>query len=261
MPTRSHSLLGIPERRAPVVIDVIEPTVLSSQSDAGRLHELAALGELSAVLAHELRNPLSSIKGAAQILMQEWGDQVPHSEFLAIILDEVDTLTALTTEFLDFARPLYPELAWASWNETVDRAIESVQPLAQAADIDIDFKAMPGLPSVLVDRFQVERAIRNLLLNAVEATLRYGCILVRTDRTRSGVAVEVTDYGRGVPAEQMARVFVPFFTTKITGTGLGLPVARKIAQNHGGDIAFRRNEGPGMTFTIHLPASGDGPLE
>jgi signal transduction histidine kinase len=243
------------------VVDLIEPTVLASETGAGRLYELAALGELSAVLAHELRNPLSSIKGAAQILLQEWGNQKPQSEFLAIILDEVDTLTALTTEFLDFARPLYPELAWASCNETVERAIESVQPLADAADIVIDLEAAPNLPTVLVDRFQVERAIRNLLLNAIEATLRYGRVVVRTRETPDGVAVDVTDFGRGVPPEQMARVFVPFFTTKLTGTGLGLPVARKIAQNHGGDVEATRNDGPGMTFSIHLPASGDEPLE
>lgn len=248
-------------QRILAVIDVIEPTTLATETGASRLNELAALGELSAVLAHELRNPLSSIKGAAQILMQEWGNQKPHSEFLAIILDEVDTLTALTTEFLDFSRPLYPELAWLSWNDTVERAIDSVQPLAEAADICIEFEAAPGLPVVLLDRFQLERAIRNLLLNAIEATLRCGRVEVRTDRTKDGVAVEVSDFGRGVPPEQMARVFVPFFTTKLTGTGLGLPVARKIAQNHGGDVAVRRNEGPGMTFAIHLPASGDGPLE
>jgi signal transduction histidine kinase len=243
------------------VIDVIDATALSPNEGTGRLYELAALGELSAVLAHELRNPLSSIKGAAQILLQEWGNQKPQSEFLGIILDEVETLTALTTEFLDFARPLYPELAWASWNETVERAISSVQPLAETADIDIDFVATPGLPTVLVDRFQVERAIRNLLLNAIDATLRYGRVSVHTDTTPNGVAVEVTDYGRGVPPEQLARIFVPFFTTKLTGTGLGLPVVRKIAQNHGGDVEVSRNDGPGMTFTIHLPASGDGPPE
>ena len=241
------------------MIDVMDPSVLSPEEGSGRVHELAALGELSAVLAHELRNPLSSIKGAAQILLQEWGNQKPHSEFLGIILDEVDTLTALTTEFLDFARPLYPELAWASWNETVERAMESVQPLAEAADIDIDFVPTPDLPTVLVDRFQVERAIRNLLLNAIDATLRYGRVRVHTDTAPDGVAVEVTDYGRGVPPEQMARIFVPFFTTKLTGTGLGLPVVRKIAQNHGGDVEVSRNDGPGMTFTIHLPASGGGP--
>jgi signal transduction histidine kinase len=240
------------------VVDLIESSALTPESGTGRLYELASLGELSAVLAHELRNPLSSIKGAAQILLQEWGNQKPHSEFLAIILDEVDTLTALTTEFLDFARPLYPELAWASWNETVARSIESVQPLAQAADIEIEFEEASYLPAVLLDRFQIERAIRNLLLNAIEATLRYGRVAVRTLKMEDEVAVEVTDFGRGVPPDQMARVFVPFFTTKLTGTGLGLPVSRKIAQNHGGDVEATRNDGPGMTFTIHLPASGDG---
>ncbi|HEX8990457.1 MAG TPA: ATP-binding protein [Anaerolineales bacterium] len=236
----------------------MEPSVLEPEAGPGRLHELAALGELSAVLAHELRNPLSSIKGAAQILLQEWGNQKPQSEFLTIILDEVDTLTALTTEFLDFARPLYPELAWATWNDTVVRSIESVQPLADAADIGIDFEAAPGLPTVLIDRFQMERAIRNLLLNALDATVRCGRVLVRTQRTADGVSVCVSDPGRGVPPEQMARIFVPFFTTKLTGTGLGLPVARKIAQNHGGDVQVERNDGPGMTFSIHLPASGEG---
>lgn len=229
------------------------------EAAADRLTELAALGELSAVLAHELRNPLSSIKGAAQILQHEWGGEQPQSEFLSIILDEVEALTALTTEFLEFARPAYPELGWCSWNEAVAAAVAAVQPQAAEADITIDCTPSAQLPSVLMDRVQIIRAIRNVLLNAVQASPHGGRIQVRTIRTPSGVAVEVTDHGVGVPVEQMARIFVPFFTTKVTGSGLGLPMARKIAQNHGGDVMALRNDGPGMTFVIHVPAPGDSP--
>lgn len=227
-----------------------------SQSD--RLSELAALGELSAVLAHELRNPLSSIKGAAQILQQEWGEEKPQGEFLAIILDEVEALTALTTEFLDFARPLYPELAWSSINDVARAALQSLQALVRSADIELEYEPAENLPSVLLDRYQVQRAIRNLLLNAVQSMNRGGCLSVCTRRTPTGVAVEIRDTGCGVPPDDFARIFVPFYTTKVTGMGLGLPIARKIAQNHGGDVIVTRNDGPGMTFTLHLPASGEG---
>jgi two-component system, NtrC family, sensor histidine kinase HydH len=240
------------------VTSVNEYTTLP-EAPADRLTELAALGELSAVLAHELRNPLSSIKGAAQILQHEWGGEQPQGEFLAIILDEVDALTALTTEFLDFARPMYPELGWAGWNEAVAGAIVSVQPMAADADINIGYEPTTRLPSVLMDRVQMERAIRNVLRNAIQASPHGSTIRVRTYRTSSGVAVEIADEGSGVPGEQLSRIFVPFFTTKVTGTGLGLPVARKITQNHGGDVTARRNDGPGMTFVIHMPAPGDSP--
>jgi len=225
---------------------------------AGRPGDQTPLGDLSAVLAHELRNPLSSIKGAAQILMQEWGHQKPQNEFLAIILDEVDTLTALTTEFLDYARPLYPELTWGSWNDLIGRAIASVQSVADVADITIAFEFEEDLPPVLLDAYQMERAVRNVLLNAVEASHRGGCVTVRTFRAHDEVVVSVTDQGIGVPIEYMPRLFVPFFTTKLTGTGLGLPVARKIVCEHGGEVTATQNDGPGITVFIHLPASGEG---
>lgn len=240
------------------MIDLSE-SLTRTPDGGGRLHELAALGELSAVLAHELRNPLSSIKGAAQILLQEWGGQKPQSEFLTIILDEVDTLTALTTEFLDFARPLYPELTWSCWNATVEQAVKSVTALAGTACVEIGFEAEDNLPAVLLDRYQAERAVRQLLRNAIDATERGGRVVVRTHRTDKGVAAEIVDAGCGVPLEQLSRIFVPFFTTKLTATGLGLPVARKIAQNHGGDVYAHPNEGRGMTFIIHFPTCDDAP--
>lgn len=230
------------------------------ETSASRCGDALTLGELSTVLAHEMRNPLSSIKGAAQILQQEYDGETPLCEFLTIILDEVDALTALTTEFLDFARPLYPELTWCSWNDTVAGAVCAVQPAAETADIEIEMDLAEDLPTVLMDAFQVGRAVRNLVNNAIEATARGGVVSVRTYHAPDGVGLSVTDTGSGVPAELMGRVFVPFFTTKVTGTGLGLPVARKIAQYHGGDVSVERNDGPGMTFHIHLPASGDGAL-
>ncbi|HEY3267665.1 MAG TPA: ATP-binding protein [Armatimonadota bacterium] len=241
------------------MIDVAERFGAAAECGAGRLVDLAALGELSAVLAHELRNPLSSIKGAAQILQQEWGAQKPQSEFLNIILDEVETLTALATEFMEFSRPLYPELAWCSWNDTVEAAVLSVQSIAQAADMHVELELAEDLPRALLDGFQISRALRNLLLNAMDASTRGATVVVRTQRTPEGVAAEIEDAGCGMPQEQMARIFVPFFTTKLAGTGLGLPVARKIAQNHGGDVFAVRNDGPGMTFVIHLPAPSDLP--
>lgn len=228
------------------------------ETSAPRGGDALTLGELSTVLAHEMRNPLSSIKGAAQILQQEYAGETPLTEFLTIILDEVEALTALTTEFLDFARPLYPELTWCSWNDSVAAAVCAVQPKAEAADIEVDMDLAGDLPAVLMDPYQVERAMRNLLDNAIEATPRGGATSVCTGRLPEGVGMSVTDRGAGVPAELMNRVFVPFFTTKVTGIGLGLPVARKIAQYHGGDVSVSRNDGPGMTFLIYLPAPGDG---
>lgn len=224
---------------------------------ADRDVEQAAVWNLSTVLAHELRNPLSSIKGAAQILLQEWGDQKPHSEFLAIILDEVEALTDLTTEFLEYARPFYPELTWAHWNDVVLAAVSSVQPAADSADITFVMEMASDLPGVLLDVYQMEHAIQNVLLNAVEASHRGGCVYVRTFEAEGSAIVSVTDEGSGVPLEHIPRLFVPFFTTKLTGTGLGLPMARKIACQHGGDVTVTPNDGPGITVMINVPASGE----
>lgn len=209
------------------------------------------------MLAHELRNPLSSIKGAAQILMQEWGHMKPQGEFLSIILDEVDTLTALTTEFLDFARTLHLEMMWGSWKEVVGRAVQAVRPYADAAGVTLGLTMDDDIPCALLDQFQAERAALSLVLNAVEATPRGGVVRVHASHAAGNVTLSVRDSGPGIPADGIARAFVPFFTTKLNGTGLGLPMARKIAQHHGGDVIAVRNEGPGMTFSIHLPASGE----
>ena len=222
---------------------------------------LAALGEMAAGLAHEIRNPLGAIKGAAQLLVGPDGKPVTGQdvpEFLSIIVEEVNRLNRVVTQFLDYARPYKGEAAEIDLNEVVRKTAQLLENQGKVV-----LQLAEVLPRVRGDAEQLRQVFLNLGLNALEAMNGGGTLTIGTGRRPfrrrgdAGAFVEVRfhDTGPGIPREQMKNLFIPFFTTKEKGTGLGLPISQRIVTQHGGVIEVRSERGKGTTFTVSLPVA------
>jgi signal transduction histidine kinase len=221
-----------------------------------RADRLSAIGQLAAGLTHEIRNPLASIDGAAEVL-EAGAEEDLRRETLSIIRKECARLNRLLTNLLDFARPRPPERREVDVVEVLDSVIELVR---HSAGREVRFRreAARELPLLLCDREQIAQVILNLAMNAAQA-MPDGGEVVLTARTQSdGLLIEVKDEGHGVAPEDLDQIFDPFFTTKDSGTGLGLSVVHQIVGQHGGSVTAARNPDRGMTFSLYFPLSGPG---
>jgi two-component system, NtrC family, sensor histidine kinase HydH len=240
------------------------------QEEARRSERLAALGQMSAGLAHEIRNPLGVIKGSAEMLHQKLGESNPlASELAGYISTETNRLSALVTRFLDFARPLHAELTAQEITATLDHALHLVLLSSARKDGDLvrvkrQYEA--NLPLVPLDESLCEQAFVNLIQNAYDAMgSKGGTLRVTAARAnsadRDGVEVRIEDTGPGIPAELREQIFNPFVTTKKTGVGLGLSIVSRIVDGHHGTIRVesgRETDGRrGACFVIFFPASGE----
>jgi two-component system NtrC family sensor kinase len=217
-----------------------------------RSERLAAIGRIAAQITHEIRNPLSSISLNAE----ELGERAPQARDLCeAIVREVDRLTAITEEYLRFARLPKPQLQRADLNETVRDLLDFVRPEMDAANVEVELSLSQALPRVHADVAQLRQLLLNLVRNAREAMPAGGTLRVSTRGGEGSVSIELRDSGHGIPRERLQRIFDPFFTTKERGTGLGLAMAQEIAQEHGGSLACESTPGEGTTFTLRLPAA------
>lgn len=230
-----------------------------AQEEARRSERLAALGQMSAGLAHEIRNPLGVIKGSAEMLNQKLEQSNPlASELAGYILGEVNRLSALVMRFLDFARPLALERTPADIREVVDRALAAVTAQCSQATVTIERAYAAALPQVPMDESLCEQVFQNLALNAYEAmepdggTLRVEIAPARREVGR-GVEVTFRDTGPGIPPDLRQQIFNPFFTTKKNGVGLGLSVVSKIVDEHRGSLRVESQPGQGACFHVFLP--------
>ena len=244
-------------------------TVVENSKLYERMRErdrLAALGEMAAGLAHEIRNPLGAIKGAAQYLdPAHLGEE--DGEMLQVIIDEVDRLNSVVTQFLDYARPVKPKLVPVDVNEVIERTVKLLQ-----VDLDesivVDLQLDPSRPLAMTDAEQLKQVLVNLVQNAVQAMPAGGRITLSTGsshddpagfhlsgRSTDFVEIRVKDTGPGLPEEHREHIFVPFFTTKKGGTGLGLAISQRIIRSHGGTISAQSRPGEGAEFLIRLPAA------
>ena len=219
---------------------------------------LAAIGELAAVVAHEVRNPLAVIFNCVSNLSKGGGEPEDQSALLSILSEEAHRLNQIVSELLEFARPGELRLSAESLEDIVVSAIAAVR-AAQTPVIAIELSVEHPLPPQQLDARLVRRAVINLVTNAVQVTPEGARVRVRlcegTMGGKPASCIEVTDEGPGIPAGVDARVFEPFFTTKASGVGLGLSIVKQVAEAHGGDVAFRAAEGGGATFVIRLPRS------
>jgi two-component system, NtrC family, sensor histidine kinase HydH len=218
-----------------------------------RADRLSALGHLSAGLAHEIRNPLASIAGAASIIQNEPENARQRSEFLEIIQIECSRLNSLVMHFLDFARPRLPDFGLTDLRSV----LESVSSLASHGtrndQIQIRIEVAPGVPAIECDPEQLKQVLLNLVINAMQAMPEGGEVAVEARRAGNQVEIRVRDRGSGVAPEHLDHIFDPFFTLKETGTGLGLPVAYGILSQHGGSLQVEESSPAGTVFLVILP--------
>jgi signal transduction histidine kinase len=216
---------------------------------------LAALGELSAVVAHEVRNPLAVIfnsLGSLRRLVRPAGDA---KMLFGIIEEEADRLNRIVGDLLDFARPSQPELRAEHLERVVVDAVNAA--VAQHAGlIEVVRDLDPEVPVVAMDARLVRQAVLNVAVNAVQAMPRGGRLTLRTRRDGEQALLEIEDSGVGIPEEVRGRIFEPFFTTKASGTGLGLAVVKRIVEGHGGAVTVRGAPGAGTVFSLRFPFGG-----
>lgn len=221
-----------------------------------RTERLAALGQLTAGLAHELRNPLGTIRASAEMLGKRLtGGDAIAAELTSYIEGEVDRANTLVGRFLDFARPLSLRKSAVDVNGLVDRAADSLIREKPERAERIHKNLDPSIRIVQADLDLLERVLVNLIMNALEASPLESTVTVKTRQTAEAVEITVLDRGLGVAPEHREQIFNPFFTTKPTGVGLGLAISARIVGEHGGAIRVDSEPGRGAAFTVSLPAS------
>ena len=239
-----------------VVRDLSESRAM--EAERRRLDRLALLGEMSAVVAHEVRNPLAAIAAGIQHLIASSEPDDPSHESLQMILEESDRVNRIIEEILIISRPVRLKLAPSNISEVMERALRRLEPQAGERGVAVRWHRDPELPPLRGDEARLEQAFSNLLQNALEAMPDGGELEVRTaispeDKT---AVVTVRDSGGGISDRDLTQIFEPFFTTKPGGTGLGLAIVRRIVEEHGGEISVESELGSGTTFTVTLPLDG-----
>lgn len=230
------------------------------EEELKRADRLAAVGKLSAGIAHEIRNPLASISGAIELLRSELTLDSGNERLMEIILREINRLNVLISDFLTFAKPTAIKKEETDLAEVVDetlalftKGIENDNRVRIETDVDRDLRAF-------VDAKQMKQVLWNLTKNAVQAMPEGGLVKVRAkwrDRRKETILIEVSDTGGGISDEIRDRIFDPFFTTKSNGTGLGLALVHQIVESHKGVIGLKSAEGKGTTFSVMIPANGE----
>jgi signal transduction histidine kinase len=226
-----------------------------TEQDLRRQETLAALGEMSAGLAHEIRNPLGIISSSAQLLENRTDrGAAADADLIGIIIDETRRLNRLISDFLTFGRPPEPVLTRLDLGDEVKRAVEHVQGLAQQRGLTVRSELPAREVYAKADASMLQQVLLNLLLNALDASPPGETVTVQlTVAEDGGVEIAVIDKGCGIAAEQLSKVFAPFFTTKVQGTGLGLANAARLVESFGGRLHVQSALGQGTTFTVVIP--------
>jgi PAS domain S-box-containing protein len=220
-----------------------------------RLDRLAALGEMSAVVAHEIRNPVAGIAAGVEYLSKSIPEGSPHKDDVAMIMGEIDRVNRILEDILSVARPFQLKLSTEAVQDILEHVLHRYQVTIEDRRIHVIRRFASSLPKVRADRERMEQALTNLVLNAVEAMPTGGTLIIGLAAGDRWLTITISDTGPGVPPDIQRRMFEPFFTTKTRGTGLGLAVARRVVEEHGGTIDVASESAKGTTFTIRLPLS------
>ena len=226
--------------------------ILEIEEQLRRADRLSTLGELSAGLAHEIRNPLGSIRGTAEILKDGVAPDDPRHEFAEILVKEVDRLNLVLENFLRFARQTPREGGTLNLNAVVREVLDLTRRQAERSNVTVVVR-LAELPPLPGDSGQLRQALLNLVLNALQAMPAGGQLDVATRRADGWAEVMIADTGPGIAAGEEARIFKTFVTTRPDGTGLGLPISQRIVASHGGQITVASSPGSGATFTVAIP--------
>jgi len=267
IPSHTMELLAAMAQNAANALDsfLLYEDLRQSQALMRRTDRLRSLETIAGGFAHEIRNPLTSIKTFIQLAPERKDDSQFIGEFSRIVLDDVNRIERLIQEILDYARYMEPRLTDEDLNEIVSSCLYFIQVKADSRGIKIEKDLAPELPRVMLDRQQIKQVLLNLLLNAMDAmSEKIGTIRVRTTKLQKAdgevwTQIEIEDTGHGISPENLDHIFDPFFTTKYAsavneGTGLGLTIAHQIIREHRGEIQVQSTEGIGTTFRINLPS-------
>ncbi len=219
-----------------------------------RSEKLSTLGEMAAVLAHEIRNPLGSIRGTAEILKDDYKPGDPKHEFIEIQIKETERLNRVVEDFLHMARPQPVDLRPCQVQEELDTIVTLLSNDARERKIKLILQ--PSIVPVIIkaDGEKLRQAFLNIIINALQATAPGGSVIISSTVYQAALCeVRFRDTGSGIDAETQSRIFEPFFTTKTDGTGLGLAITRKIIESHSGTLLVESEPGHGTTLTVRLP--------
>ncbi|HUS59504.1 MAG TPA: ATP-binding protein [Planctomycetota bacterium] len=237
----------------------LEARLEESEERARHLGDLAKLGEMSAVIAHEIRNPLTGISATAEVLLDDIAPEDPRHESVSIILDEIQRLEKIVRNLLDFARNRKPFITRVDLREEIEHVLASVSHLASQHDVTISGSCADDLEDAAADAELVRQAFLNIALNAVQAMPHGGELAVKLYSDADGrgrcLRTAFIDTGCGISKEIMEKIFDPFFTTKTGGAGLGLAVSKKIIEAQRGSITVESRPGGGSIFIVTLPAA------
>jgi two-component system, sporulation sensor kinase E len=219
---------------------------------------LNALRLLAAGVAHEIGNPLNSLHIHLQLMERSVqklhdGEKAELEQSIDVARSEVNRLDSIVTQFLKAIRPSRPQLRPENVNTIVEESVRFFAPELQDREIVVEQELRSDLPLLQLDRDQMKQAFYNVIKNSVEAMHRHGTLRIRTDLADTHVIVRFVDTGGGMSAENLSRVFEPYFTTKASGSGLGLLIVRRIVREHGGELSIESSQGEGLTLTIRLP--------
>jgi len=227
--------------------------IMAIEEQLRRAERLSTLGEMAAVLAHEIRNPLGSIRGTAEILRDDYRPGDPKHEFIDIQIKETERLNRVVEEFLRLARPQPSAMGHCSLQEELETIVTLTSGDARGRKITLTLAPPAGDPVVTADGEKLRQAFLNIVINALQATPPGGAVTIGMQKTDSSYEIRFKDNGPGIEPGILARVFDPFFTTKPNGTGLGLAITRKIIEAHNGTLEMESEPGRGTTVIVRLP--------
>jgi two-component system, NtrC family, sensor kinase len=236
--------------------------LIRTQNELVRSEKLISVGRLSAGMAHEIRNPLNAMKGAVVHIQRRRPDDPLVQEYTQLVSEEIDRLNAFVTDFLYFARQAKPKPVPTDLNQLILSVQQLFTEQAQKGNIRFSNRLEADLPPVLLDAHQIEQVMVNLMINAMDSLPDGGEMAFSTFPLKSGngtahrVRVELRDNGIGIPESHLQSIFDPFFSTKESGTGIGLPLSLGIIENHGGTLTVRPGEQRGTLVTLELPVQG-----
>ena len=266
IPVRLTTSLLRDQRRAVygAIATFMDLTALKrAEENAARLDRLAALGRFTSSVAHEIRNPLTGIGAGIQFLSRSLGEDAAQRENVDFILREMKRLDRIVQDLFDVTHPRPLMLRPAPVEETVRFAAQCLDALREQCGVGFELEVVADSPPAPHDADQLQQVLINLMKNAVEASpagsaLRVTVAPCRTRGRVSGAEIRVQDQGSGIPPEHLRTIFEPFFTTKPGGSGLGLYISHDIVKRHGGSLSVSSEPGRGTTFTVELPADGQG---
>jgi len=233
-----------------VVVGLLSERERRNRAQAERERYLAGIGRVATVIVHDLKNPLISILGFARRISEGKGDSRRAAQTIA---ESAEAMQKIVNNVLDFARPMQLDIRDCDVGETVTRAVETCRTKAVERGVSLIINA-PAEPVTLgIDTFHVERALVNLIDNTIDASPDGGQVIVTSTADSQGLFVTVKDHGAGMDSEIMAHLFEPFYTTKSGGTGLGMPIAKKIFEEHGGTLAITSRQRIGTETRGRLP--------